>query len=100
MDIKFLKKKKKFVKRNLEKKLDFFWKSILYITFILILISCAFGLNLFLETNKESMVVEDIGGKEMMEKERINNVLDYFSEREKKSMKILNSSSFVVDPSL
>ncbi|HAS80949.1 MAG: hypothetical protein UR25_C0003G0111 [Candidatus Nomurabacteria bacterium GW2011_GWE1_32_28] len=101
MDIKFLKKKKKFIKRNIEKKIDFFWKSILCIMFILIISSFVFGLYLFLKTNEELiLLVEKNDTQELVKKEDINSVLDYFKEREKKSVEILNSPSPIVDPSL
>ena len=38
--------------------------------------------------------------KEITQKERIKNVLEYFLEREKKSIEIINSPSPIIDPSL
>ena len=38
-----------------------------------------------------------IGNKE---KEKIKDVLEYFAEREKKSVEILNSKTSVIDPSI
>ena len=101
MEIKFLKKKRKFRKGGLGIKPDLYWKYLLYMTFILILLSCAFGLYLFIEINKEPVsTVMNIDKKRMTEKERLTKVLEYFSERKKKSVEILNSPSPIVDPSL
>ena len=101
MEIKFLKKKRKLRKGGLGIKPDLYWKYLLYMTFILILLSCAFGLYLFIEINKEPVsTVMNIDKKRMTEKERLTKVLEYFSERKKKSVEILNSPSPIVDPSL
>lgn len=101
MEIKFLKKKKKFRKGGLGIKPDLYWEYLLYMTFVLIFVSCVFGLYLFMKINKESIPsVVDINGKEIIEKERLTKVLEYFSERKKKSMEILNSPSPIIDPSL
>lgn len=101
MDIKFLKKKKKFVKRNLEKKLDFYWKSILYMTFTLIFIFCVFGFYLFMKTNKELVsTISNTNEQDSLKKENISIILDLFKSREKKSQEILNSPSPIIDPSI
>lgn len=101
MNLDFLKKKKKFKKGGIGVKPDLYWKYILFMTFFLILVSCAFGLYLFLKINSESAIfVTDTQGQDTIKKERINKVLEYFSEREKKSTEILNSPSPIIDPSL
>ena len=101
MEIKFLKRKKKFKKGGLGIKPDLYWRYILYVTFALILLSCVFGLYLFMKINNESASpVINISGENSIKKERIDKVLEYFSEREKKSIEILNSPSPIVDPSL
>jgi len=38
--------------------------------------------------------------QETIKKERIDKILEYFSEREKKSIEIINSPSPIIDPSL
>ena len=101
MNLNFLKKKKKFKKGGLGIKPDLYWKYILCIAFLLIIFSCAFGLYLFMEINKESVLpVININEQNIVKKERIDKVLEYFSEREKKSLQILNSPSPIIDPSL
>ena len=70
-------------------------------TFVLILASCAFGLYLFMKISNESVApVINVGKQDTIKKERLNKVLEYFSEREKKSIEILNSPSPIIDPSL
>jgi hypothetical protein len=101
MDIKLLKKKKKFVKGGSGIKPDLYWRYILYTTFILIFLSCVFGIYLFMKINKESISpVLDTNRQDTIKKERIDKVLEYFTERENKSSEILNSPSPIVDPSL
>ncbi len=101
MKIKFLQKKKSFKKGDSGIKPDLYWKYILLTTFILILLSCAFGLYLFIKVDKETTPPEiGLSGQETIKKERLDKVLEYFSEREKKSAQILNSPSPVIDPSL
>ncbi|MEK7089104.1 MAG: hypothetical protein AAB913_03160 [Patescibacteria group bacterium] len=100
MEIKFLKKKKKFVKGGSNIRPDLYWRYILYMTFTLILISCAFGLYLFLKINKESTLTTiNVNEQEVIKKERLNKVLEYFKKRENKSIEILNSPSPIIDPS-
>ncbi len=101
MNLNFLKKKKKFRKGGVGIKPDLYWRYILYMTFALIFISCAFGLYLFMQINSESvMPTVDVSGQDTIKEESIGKVLEYFSEREKKSTEILNSPSPIVDPSL
>ena len=99
--MKFLKKKKKFKKGGLGIKPDLYWRYILYTTFALIFLSSVFGLYLFMKINNEPIPpVVNVNGENSIKKERIDKVLEYFSEREKKSIEILNSPSPIVDPSL
>ena len=54
-----------------------------------------------MEINKEPIpTVMNIDKKGMTEKERLTKALEYFSERKKKSIEILNSPSPIIDPSL
>lgn len=100
MEINFLKKNKKLIRKDLEIKPDLYWKYILYITFVLIFFSFVFGFYLFIKISKEPVLsVNNTSGQETIKKERINKVLEYFSDREKKSTEILNSPSPIVDPS-
>ncbi len=100
MEINFFKKKKKFRKGGMDIKPDLYWRYILYMVFVLIIASCAFGIYLFWGVNTESAPIVNSSGQDMIKKERLDKVLEYFSEREKKSVEILNSPSPIVDPSL
>ena len=104
MQIQIFKKQKtkKIKKENFKINVDFYWKLILSMAFLLIMVSFVFGFYLFRQINKEQ-ILSTSGGSDTaltMEKKRIEKVLEYFSEREKKSADILNSPSSVVDPSL
>ncbi|MFA5095482.1 MAG: hypothetical protein WC447_02390 [Candidatus Paceibacterota bacterium] len=101
MEIKFLKREKRFRKGGLGIKPDLYWRYILYITFILIILSFVFDFYLFIKINKEpNPPVLSTNEREAIKKERIDKVLEYFKEREKKSIEILSSPSPIVDPSL
>ena len=103
MKFQFPKKKKDFFKKDESQiKSEFFWKIILYLTFAIILVSFVFGFNLFSQINKEP-VISSTGISLQLNtarKDRIEKVLNIFSEREKKSSAILSSPSAIVDPSL
>lgn len=102
MDIKFPKHKKNFKKGGPTTSPDFFWHILLFMAFIIILSSAVFGSLFFIQINKESVFqVETSNGKsQIINKERIDKVLSYFSERLKKSNEIITSPPPVVDPSL
>ena len=101
MELKSIKRKKKFKKGGSRIKPNLYWKYILYMTFFLILISFVFAFYLFIKTNKElSLPTIKTSKKETIKEEELDNALDYFKEREKKSTEILNSPSPIVDPSL
>ncbi|PIP68850.1 hypothetical protein CO033_01775 [Candidatus Nomurabacteria bacterium CG_4_9_14_0_2_um_filter_32_10] len=101
MEIKFLKKKKKFTKGGLRIKPDLYWRYILYVTFILISLSFVFGFFLFRKINNQLVSpISNLDGQEIIDKGRINKILKFFKGRENKSIEILNSTSPIVDPSL
>ena len=101
MDIKIFKTKKSFKKRGYHINADLYWKIILYITFVFILLSFGFGLYIFTQINKESSFNIDQGSQAaVLDKGGIDNVLNYFSSRKEKSDFIINSTSPVVDPSI
>jgi uncharacterized membrane protein len=102
MKIRFLKSEQHFKKGGIGTNPAFFWNILLIIAFLIILTSFVFGLLLFKQINQESILsVENIDEKsQTVNEERIKKVLEYFSDRENKSINILNSPSPVVDPSL
>lgn len=102
MKIKFFKKENNFKKKNFAFNPNLFWEIAVCGAFIMILLSLFFGYRLFAQINQE-LVLSDIDKNEQVlqiNKDRIEKVLNYFSEREKKSNQILNSPAPVVDPSL
>ncbi len=101
MEIKFFKKEKKFKKGNSEFNVKPFWKLAVLFMFIVALLSFFFGYYLFVQINKEPVPITSSGGNqaEVIKKDRIDKVLEYFSKREEKSIQILNSPAPVIDPS-
>ncbi|MFA5792070.1 MAG: hypothetical protein WC884_03480 [Candidatus Paceibacterota bacterium] len=102
MKIEIFKIKKKFKKGGFHINPNIGWKFILFLVFFMIIISIIFGFYLFYKTNEE-FVIPSTGIKvqdKIVKKERLEKVLEYFFEREKKSAVILNSPSSIVDPSL
>jgi|GEM_PF-1677054 len=104
MKIKFFTKEKNFrkEKESLWLNTSFYWKLAVFFLFAVFLSSLFFGYYLFMQINKDSQVSSSGAGSQVdtIKKERISKVLDYFSERKKKSNEIINGGSPVVDPSL
>jgi type II secretory pathway component PulC len=102
MKINIFKKKNNFKKKNDTPNPNMYWELAIFSTFIVIIAASIFGYNTFSQTNKESDLpaVKDSGQVPTVNKGRIQNVLNYFSEREQNSTQILNSPVSVVDPSL
>lgn len=102
MKLKFFKIKKNFRKKVSQINPTPYWNFILYTTLVLIITSFVFGYFLFMKTNQEPPIGGgDFGGQlGIVKKEKLDKVLEYFSERKQKSSEILNSPSTVVDPSL
>ena len=104
MKIKFFKKEKNFkkAKESLQSNINFYWRLIVFFMFIATLLSFFFGYYLFMQINKESVLPasSDSGKAEKVRKERIDQILEYFSAREQKSNEILNSPAPIADPSL
>jgi hypothetical protein len=102
MNIDFLKTKKNFNKKNYQIDPNAYWRIILLVVLIMVLASFVYGFYVLLETNRDSFV-SSANTNDQIEKNRktrIDNILQYFSDREKKSEIILNSPSPIVDPSL
>ena len=101
MRLKFFKREKKLKKGGFHTNPDISWEIVLYLAFALIVASFVFGFFLLKEIGKEPGASElsGRGQAKIIEKERIDRALDYFAEREKKSVEILNSPSPIVDPS-
>jgi hypothetical protein len=102
MKIKFFKIKKDYKKENYEVNFNTYWKIIVIFSFLALVASFIFAFNFFTQTNKEGDLTfgKNSGEISNTEKERVKNAIDYFSEKEKKSIEILNSLPAVIDPSL
>ncbi|MDQ3076139.1 MAG: hypothetical protein M3Q34_03350 [bacterium] len=99
---KFFSKKKKLKKGSWIVNPDIYWKSILLLSVFLILGFFAFGFYLLNRVNSEVNDEESVNVVRLrtVNKERLDNVIEYFAKREKASMNIINLPSPVVDPSL
>lgn len=103
MKIEFFKIKKSFKKGGFHTNPNISWGIVLCLALVLIGSFFIFGYYLFTLTDKEFVVLDsDIenGQTRIVTKERIDKSLEYFSERVKKSIQILNSPAPIVDPSL
>jgi len=102
MKIKFPKRKKEFKKGGFHTNPDISWEIVMYMAFAFIFASCIYGFIFFREINKEFVASTEntIERTKVTKKERVENVLKYFNEREKMSKDILNSPSSLGDPSL
>ncbi|MBI3888283.1 hypothetical protein HY311_00630 [Candidatus Nomurabacteria bacterium] len=102
INIKFFKRENSFKKKDFKLDSGFYWKIFLGITFMMILFAFYFGYNLFAHINEE-FVLSNGGGNsqsKMIDKNRIDKVLNFFSIREENSNRIMSSPAPVVDPSL
>lgn len=102
MQLKFLKIKKNFQKKKSEINPSIYWKYLLYITSVLLLAAFVFGSYVFLKTNKDFSNLDEDQSVEIgiVKKQRLEKILEYFSQKEKNSVEILNSPTPIVDPSL
>lgn len=102
MKINIFKKRNNFKKTNSTPNPNIYWELIVFgVSFVMIL-SFFFSYYTFTQINKEidTPTVKDNGQVPTVNKDRIENVLNYFSNRVQKSTQILNSPVPVVDPSL
>jgi hypothetical protein len=102
MKITFFKKEKSFRKKGFHLNPNVLWKLVLCMGVVIIIVAFVFSFNLFTQINKEFVPsTENTQGQiRIVKKEEIKRVLEYFTERERKSVEILNSPSPLVDPSL
>lgn len=101
MEIKFFKKEKGFKKESLSLNVNFYWELAVCFVFVAMLVSLFFGYYLFKKMNQESTTITGEGSRQgLIEKERIDKVLEYFTARKQKSNQIINATTSVVDPSL
>lgn len=102
MKINFPKIKKHFKKESFEISPEKYWQLLVLLFFAVLVLSFVSSYNLYQGINKEDAIFgeNNIGKAEKDKKDKINKVLKYFEEREKKSIEILNSENSIVDPSL
>ncbi len=101
MKIKLFTKENNFKKKDFALNSGFYWKLVVGIAFTIIIISAVFSYHFFVEINREHVLTDAGEGGEVpsINMERFKKVLNYFSEKEQQSIKILNSPVPVVDPS-
>jgi hypothetical protein len=101
LKLKIFKHKKTFKKDDSNIDPNVYWKIIVFTFFILSGLAFAFGLYFLNKLEKEFLVDQNSSSSlETDNQERMQGVLEYFSERENKSKTIINSPSPVIDPSL
>lgn len=99
---KFFKKEKNFKKKDFVIDALFYWKLVVWITFVIIIASFIFGYLLFTKINREPDLsnLNETEQIPTIDQDRMFRVLEIFQKREAKSIEILNSPVPVVDPSL
>ncbi len=102
IQLKFSKKTKKFKKEKSWLNIYFYWKLVIGILFVTTFLYILFSYRFFLETNKDFILLEDSAkaGSKTVQKDRIDKILEYFSQRKEKSKEIINSPAPIIDPSL
>jgi heme/copper-type cytochrome/quinol oxidase subunit 3 len=102
MKMQFFKKSDNFKKKSSNLNPNFYWGLTVFITFLMMILAFLFGYYLFTQINQESPYQPSKTNQQIpvVDKNRIEKVLNYFSEREQKSKEILNSPASVVDPSI
>lgn len=102
MEIKVFKIKKSFRKGGLHTNPDVYWNILQGVALVIVLGSFIFGFLFSKKVNKELVLSTENTDQqaETISKERIDQVLEYFSLREQKSNQIFNSPSPIIDPSL
>lgn len=102
INLDFLKIKKNFKKKNFIIDPNFYWKIILFLSFVILILSFGLSFNLFTKSAKEVDFIaqEENKKNEITQKDRIEDVLKYFRERKEKSIEIVDSTMLIIDPSL
>ena len=102
MKIEFFKKENSFKKKEFDFNPNLYWEVAVICALALIVYSLFFGHNLFVQISQEpeTPIVSGSSQIPMVDKDRLQKVLNYFSDRETKTAQISNSPSPLVDPSL
>jgi len=99
----FLKKKKNFKKKdNPAIDPNTYWRIMLFLGLFIILVSLGLGYYLVKEVDKEpeQPVINITANAKVNKKKRIDAMLEYFANKEKKSQETINTNGLVIDPSL
>jgi hypothetical protein len=101
MKIKIFKKEKNFKKKDFNFNLNFYWEIVVFLAVAMLLFFAFFSYRFFVQTNREPALPAESGSNQVpkVSQERLTKVLNYFSEKEIKSVNIINSPAPVVDPS-
>ena len=103
MNLKFLKFKKEnnFKKENFQFELTPYWGIAVCAALLITIFSLFFCYRLFMKIKEDKILGTADAGNPIPEVrgDRMKKALDYFSEREKESIEILNAPAPIVDPS-
>ena len=99
---KFINKTNTFKKSSWTINPDLYWKSILLLSGFMLAGFFIFGFLMVKKVNDDTNIEDTVNVVkiEAINKERLNNIIEYFSKREEVSNTIINLPSPVVDPSL
>ena len=94
--------KKNFTKESFTVNPHIYFRFVIFIAIGITLVGFGLGFSVFKKFDKVSseQANETTEKAELNRKERIENILQYFVEREKKSIEIINSPAPIVDPSI
>lgn len=101
INFKFPKRKKKYTKEKISKKVGFFWSLALYFSGFVVVLAFIFGYFLYSKVNEDSFISASAEAKSVEEyKNRLDQALLFFSERAQKSGEIISSPIDFFDPSI
>lgn len=101
LKLKLAASKKRFKKEGKNIDPNIYWKSVVFMGFVLSVSFFLFGLYFSDKIKKESSIIPDTSmSTKISDKERLQKVLEYFAEKEIKSQQILLSPAPVIDPSI
>lgn len=80
----------------------FYWRFVLFLICSMLLFSTLFGIYIYGESIADFNLSPEnfVGYTEKVKKDRVENVLNLYSEKEKRVNDILENKEFLVDPSL
>lgn len=105
MDISFLKKikiERKIKKENSDVQTDLYWKFIVIFSFVCVCVAFGFGIYFFQNLNNTTQNANEknVQNNDLINKNKLDSVIKYFTEKEQKSKDIIVKPAPVIDPSL